>query len=154
MAKSTPKKAVKSPQKATKSAEKGRETVELTDSFIRDLSVECFMPPSLQPSQKRELELSISAGVRPVGDNHTCVGIAIRGRVVTLQKQLVMVVEMIQECIYKDTSENSKKSTDINVQVANQGYDLAKETLKSVLAKCGAIPPLPEKVDFTKMLQK
>ena len=141
----------KSPKKTPKTAPSGDVSVKLLDCFMRDASVECFLPPAMQPDQKRELDFSLSTAVRPVGENVSCVGVAIRVRIHMPQQPPFLVAEMIEEGIFNTTCENDERKRWLGTEGASQVYDKARKVMLGMLAEAGVSPPIPSTIDFAKV---
>lgn len=144
--------------KSTKAAKPSRVSpkagVELVESFIRDFSLECFLPPHAQPAADRRLEVQVSAGVRPLTDVLSCVNLAIRLRVHTPQGAAFAIAEMIHEGVFKATCENEQSARRLYVEGAAEIYPEAKHKLEYMLKSSGLTPPLPATVDFAEMWEK
>jgi preprotein translocase subunit SecB len=158
MAKNSDSKAKKSakpaPSKVKATPEKARKSdvsVKLLECFMRDLSVECFLPPAMQPTEQRELDFSLSTAVRPLGENVSCVGVAIRVKVASPKQQPFAVAEMIEEGIFNITCENDEKRRWLGTDGASQVYERARKIMLNILAESGIQPPLPATVDFAKL---
>lgn len=124
------------------------------ECFIRDLSLECFLPPYAHPAKDRQLEFQVSAGVRPLTENLSCVNLAFRTRIHTPQGAPFVIAEMIYEGVFKATCENEAKARTLYVDGSAEIYGEAKEKLLQALAASGVAPPLPATVDFAEMWNK
>lgn len=155
--KKNPKPAPEKLVDAKKRAASGKSSavsVKLSESFIRDFSLECFLPPHQQPSKNRELDFTISAAVRPLSSERSSVGVAIRLRVSGSDKVPFAVAEMIQEGVFDSAYENEKNRERLLVDGAQQVYAQARKNMLNLLSESRIAPPLPEEVDFQKMVQK
>lgn len=148
------KKPQKSAKNAIKAVRQAPPSVKLVESFIRDLSLECFLPPSGQPLRDREMDFTLSRAVRQEGQNRTCVNIALQVRVSPHGAAPFVLAEMIYENVYNVTGENEGNEAWVENEASHETYRNARKTMLDVLALSGINPPLPEKVDFTKMSQQ
>jgi preprotein translocase subunit SecB len=149
-----PKKPIKTAKKAVTTRKKSVSSVKLVESFIRDLSLECFLPPSAHPAKERQMDFTLSRAIRQEGKNRTCVNIAMQVRISPQSSVPFVVAEMIFENVYNATVENKQDEAWINGQGSQETYAKARKTLLDVLAHGGVNPPLPATVDFSKMSQQ
>lgn len=148
-----PKKPQKSAKKTAAPAKTTKSPVKLVESFIRDLSFECFLPPSGQPEKDREMEFTLSRAIRKEGQNRTCVNIAMQARLSPKGSLPFVVAEMIYENVYNVTHENNETRDWIESVASQETYKKARETMLDMLAHSGLNPPIPTKVDFGQMQQ-
>ena len=127
--------------------------VKLQECFTRDISFESFLPPSLYPREKRDMDFHLAATVRPVGPNISCVNVAMRIRISPQGNPPVIIFEMIQEGVFNTTCENIHEAKKLYVQGGPQVYEKARTYALNIFAMHGVKPPIPAEVNFTKMWQ-
>lgn len=149
-----PTKSQKSAKKSVKAVKKTSAPVKLVESFIRDLSLECFVAPSGQPAKDREMDFTLSRAIRREGQNRTCVNIALQLRVSPQGSSPFVVAEMIYENVYNVTGENSATEAWINNEASHETYQNARKTMLDVLSRSGLNPPLPATVNFKEVSQQ
>lgn len=149
-----PPKPQKSAKKPIKTAKKPSAPVKLLESFIRDLSLECFVAPSGQPSKDREMDFTLSRAIRKEGQNRTCVNIALQLRVSPRGSSPFVVAEMIYENVYNVTGENNVAEAWLNEEASHETYQNARKTILALLASSGVTPPLPATVNFKEVSQQ
>ncbi|MFZ2587293.1 MAG: protein-export chaperone SecB [Alphaproteobacteria bacterium] len=123
------------------------------ECFMRDVSFESHLPPSLYPKDKRDMDFHVAATVRPLTSDYSCVNVAIRVRLSPQGKAPFIILEMIQEGVFKATCENKEQAKVVYTQGGPYVYEKAREMALGILASHGVKPPFPETVDFEKMWQ-
>jgi preprotein translocase subunit SecB len=149
-----PAKPQKTAKKPIKKPKKAAPPVKLLESFIRDLSLECFIAPSGQPSKDREMDFTLSRAIRKEGQNRMCVDIALQLRVSPRGATPFVVAEMIYENVYNVTGENSQIEAWLNEEASHETYQNARKTMLDVLGRSGLNPPLPTTVNFKEVSQQ
>jgi preprotein translocase subunit SecB len=127
--------------------------VKLSECFMRDVSFESFLPPSLYPRENRDMDFHLAATVRPAGKNISCVNVAMRLRISPQGNPPIIIYEMIQEGVFHVPCENIHDAKHIYIQGGPQIYIEARKNAMDILAKHGLKPPIPANVDFVKLWQ-
>ena len=154
--KKSPKSAKIASKSVKQSAQKQKVTppsVKLMECFMRDLSWESFLPPSLYRRENRDMDFHLAATVRPINPKISCVSVAIRMRLSPQGKQPFVVCEMIQEGVFNASCANKDDAQKIYVSGGPQVYEKARSSLVDILSAQGIKPPLPAHVDFHKLWQ-
>lgn len=148
------KKSVKQPKKASKAVKQPTAGPKLLEAFVRDLSFESLLPPSLYPRENRDMDFNLSATVRPLNGNFSCVNIAIRVRLSEQGKAPFIMFETIHEGVFDAPCANKSDAEILYVQGGEQLYERAKNISTSFLNSHGLQPPFPEDIDFQNMWQQ